>query len=160
MGGNLISIAERIERGIGLDVNPGYIRVADAILRKRMIGNIKFLRYDGVKIPIQDLPEFDLIFSIGVFERLPKSSVYAYTSQLKQVLKPGGKFLIYLLSERAKHSNFTRRLGNDAYVFWSEEEINQFGSLFNLRLIEKLSWPENSFYGHDCAAGSADVLIL
>lgn len=123
IGGNLIALAGRLSVGIGIDINRGYVRIAKRISKRLGVGNLSFQAYDGGELP--NLGQFDLVFSIGVFERLPKSLVRSYLVQLRRALAPGGVIALYFLGEGAKSTEFVTRLGEESYVYWQEEEVRK-----------------------------------
>ena len=122
LGRNLFSLSNTITSGLGIDINKGFIRQAKKLGKMIGANNISFIAYDGKNFP--NLPRFDIIFEIGVFERLPKQEVKKYLETLsKNNLKKGGIIVLYFLMDRAKNTIFTRRLGNDAYVYWTTSSI-------------------------------------
>jgi protein-L-isoaspartate O-methyltransferase len=121
IGGNLITISPQIDHGIGLDINRGFVRIAQRLARRCRARNVEFLAYDGSKFP--KLPPFDLIFSLGVFERIPKTIVDSYISRFQALLKPGGSVVLFFLHSGAVAAGVTRRLGSGAFVFWTREEV-------------------------------------
>jgi len=124
LGKNLFGIADKIKLGYGIDVNPFYIRIANRLKKYYDIKNLEFICYDGTHFP--QLPKVDIILEKGVFERLPKTSVKNYIKNLKNnYLAENDIAILYFLMDRAKYSEFTKRLGNEAYVFWNESEITQ-----------------------------------
>ena len=78
LGGNLISIHNFVERGVGVDINRFYVRKANKLAYRTRANNIKFTKYDGKAESLKG--NFDSIFSIGVFKRIPKEEVYKYVN--------------------------------------------------------------------------------
>lgn len=138
IGGNLISVNSRIRHGFGIDPNPGYIRIARSLSKRVGSSNLDFMTFDGETLPT--LPAVDFAFSIGVFERLPKALVRREVQAISKVLKPGGTFAAYFLSDRVLGSLFTKRLGDRAYVVWGESELEQLFSEYELKLLEVSDW--------------------
>lgn len=122
LGGNLIGIAFRIKRGYGVDINPGFTKLAQRLARSRRAQNIAFVSFDGRTIP--SLFPINTIMSIGVFERIPKNLVIEYLSQFRRLLPSGGRLVLYFLTTRAIDAGFGRVLGKDAYVPWEPEELS------------------------------------
>ena len=144
-GKNLFGIADKIDFGIGVDINGLYLRLANRLANKYGIKNLKFMKYDGTKFP--DLGKVDTLFEKGVFERLPKSLVSYYIRQLKQkYLKDKGVMILYFLMERAKGSKFTKRLGDSTYVFWEDGEIKKLLEKNSLKLMKILNLDFADFY--------------
>lgn len=139
-GGNLFSIKGDIQRGVGIDINPGYIKIANKLKVSNAIRNLDFLTYDGIHFNLPDNFAPNVIFSIGVFERIPKRLVIEYIKSFKGMLQPGDGIIVYFLSERARNSIFTKRLGNQAYVFWSEREITEIFTTLGISIEYCRKW--------------------
>jgi|GEM_PF-1492613 len=116
-GGLLLALRTRIGRGIGVDINRGYIRHARRLALRLGAPNLEFVAYDGRRLPPMDAP-VDLVLSMGVFERVPLELGRAYLAALRPAVRPGGHFVIYFLSERALGTPLTALLGDDAYAPW------------------------------------------
>lgn len=123
VGGNLISIANRIESGVGLDINKLFLYHARNLARAFHADNVKFLWYDGITFP--HLDKFDVIFSINVFERIPKNNALKILDQLIPLLDHNSILKIFFLSERARGTDFTKLLGDNAYVYWNLSELQE-----------------------------------
>lgn len=150
LGGNLIALGDSIQSGIGVDINGLYIRWAKRLARRFSPTELNFFKLHGTLLPAF-LPTVDVIFALGVFERLPKSIVSAYLFSLSSKLKPNGTLLVELLSERAHGTQMTRRLGDDAYVFWTPNEATSTFS--NLGLLCKKSIPWGALAGPEAPPG-------
>lgn len=119
LGGNLIVLSSHAGRGIGVDVNRRYLRLAEGLARRAGRHNTSFLRYDGVTVPLRR-GTIDVSVCYGVFERLEHALVQALVGQLYRVTKPGGMARLFFLTNRARGTNFARFLGEDAYHFWDD----------------------------------------
>jgi len=138
LGRNLFGIADKIKFGYGIDVNSLYIRIANRLKKHYNIQNIKFLSYDDTHFP--RLPKADIILEKHVFERIPKSQVRIYINELKDnYLSEDGIMILFFLMDRAKGGELTKRLGDEAYVFWNNSEINQLLEKFSLESIRIIS---------------------
>lgn len=124
IGGNLLSIADKIQLGVGIDVNSLFIHRAGRFAKRQSKKNLTFVSYDGNTLPIQS--KFDVIFSLGVFERIAKPIVKGYLLQMRDALDEHGVMAIYFLTPRAIDSSFVRLLGSDAYVYWTRDELSSF----------------------------------
>jgi len=145
LGKNLFGIADKIKFGYGIDINPLYIRIANRLRKYFRINNIKFISYDGEHFP--QLPKADIVFEKSVFERIPRSLVKKYINELKfNYLSDNGVMILFFLMDRAKGSEFTKRLGDEAYIFWSGLQINQLLEQCNLYTISIISVKEADFY--------------
>ena len=145
LGRNLFGIADSIKFGYGIDVNPLYIRIANRLKKHYNIQNIEFLNYDGIHFP--RLPKADIILEKSVFERIPKSQVRIYINELKDnYLSEDGIMILFFLMDRAKGGELTKRLGDEAYVFWNNSEINQLLEKFSLESIRIISAENADYY--------------
>ena len=138
IGINLFGIADKIKTGYGMDINAFYIRIASSLKKRYHMTNVEFLSYDGVHFP--KLPKSDVIFEKGVFERIPQNQVKKYVCELKNnYLSETGTMIMYFLTDRARGSEFTKRLGDEAYVFWDRFQINQLLKECGLKWISTIS---------------------
>ncbi|MEM3846865.1 MAG: methyltransferase domain-containing protein [Candidatus Parvarchaeota archaeon] len=137
IGGNLLGVSDSIKEGVG-DINPLFIRQANKLKKLAGKKNIYFISYDGKIFPT--LGKFNTIFSIGVFERIPKKEVIYYLTNLNEYLDKDGVMMLYFLSERVKKTQFVKRLGENSYVYWSQSDIMDFVKQLNLEIIDKFPW--------------------
>ena len=145
LGRNLFTISNRIKYGYGIDINRLYIRLANKIAKKYNFKNLNFFSYDGNNFP-EEIPFADVIFELNVFERLDKSSVEKYVLNLIAHLKPKGFVILYFLMDRAKGTEFTKRLGDSSYVFWSSDEIEKLFRTVKLNTKELIIREEANIY--------------
>jgi len=138
LGGNLTSMTNLINAGLGVDVNAGYIRIARKIADKCGAGNVAFKVYNGKSL--FPLGSFDFVFSVGVFERLPKPLVESYVTDLTGSVLSSGHLGLYFLMQRALGTTFTRWLGDSAYTFWTEPEVVRLLHSCGLQPTEKIDW--------------------
>jgi SAM-dependent methyltransferase len=139
LGGNLAAIAPRFDRGIGVDVNHGYVRLARRLARDHGVQNVEFRSYDGAAL---DLPvsTFRCVFSVGVFERLSRAQVLSYVEQLGTSLTDDGRMFLYFLSDRAANLPFTRLLGESSYTFWNQAQLRSDLSERGFRVVSVDGW--------------------
>jgi cyclopropane fatty-acyl-phospholipid synthase-like methyltransferase len=122
LGGNLIAISAKIRSGVGVDLNPHYLRIARRLSSRNGKENLRFLSTrERAPMPIGE--KFDLVYALGVFERLSREEVYRTLLDFHPNLVSGGKLCVYFLSNRARNSELTKRLGDGAYTFWSRDQI-------------------------------------
>lgn len=148
LGGNLIGLSPTIKSGIGLDINPFYLTQATRICRKLGITNLRFVPYNGTEIPHLGL--YDLIVSIGAFERIPKHVARNLLGQLSIQMSPRGKFILHMLTAESRQSSFGRLLGTQCYTWWNEPELN--------RLFDEMSVVPTDFHRDDLATGRIFIL--
>jgi hypothetical protein len=92
------------------------------------------------------IPTVDLIFELNVFERLEKSLVEKYVKNLITYIKPKGLIILFFLTVRARGTQFTKRLGDSAYVFWSNDEIEKLLKGIKLDIKEVKPWDVADIY--------------
>jgi len=103
--------------------------------------------------------KFDVIFSIGVFERLNEEKVSEYLGKMRKLLDDHGTMLIYFLSERAKETEFVKRLGKEAYVYWNIDKIVKISSGKGLKLIDCFEW-DTSYSKDKKTVSIADMCVF
>ncbi|MEO0062188.1 MAG: hypothetical protein RLZZ08_748 [Pseudomonadota bacterium] len=74
----------------GLDVSLESLAVA----RNVHGDTVEYRSYDGLQIPA-DIGRFDLIFTACVFHHIPHAQHIALLRQIKALLKPGGRFILF-----------------------------------------------------------------
>ena len=157
LGGNLIAISPLIRTGTGLDINELYLRQARRLAGKAGCANLSFIR-PHARRDERDRDTFDLIFSIGVFERIPKSTVAPLLAGLSTRLRPGGALCIYFLTVRARRTSFTRILGEDAYVYWDRSEVLTLLDRIGCVPVEFILWGKGGRVDLE-ANSTADLVI-
>lgn len=159
LGGNLIAIRDRLIDGIGLDINRSFLSHARALARIAGASNLQFVEFDGHVFPFPER-SFDCIFSIGVFERLPRSRVRQYVTSFSGLLKPGGVCALYFLSDIAMATTFSNLLGRDAYVTWRPDEVTGLVKGTAFSIIESFPWGAARRVGSSERASIAQVYVL
>lgn len=144
LGGNLLSMSEYIKEGYGIDINSRYVHLANKIKNKLNARNISFKSYDGNTFP-DFSNKFDIIFSMNVFERIPKRNVEFYIMNLERLMKDKGRMFLFFLNKSAINTTFVKRLGVDAYVFWSKQEISTLCESLGLRIEDIVLWKSKAF---------------
>lgn len=140
MGGNLISISPIIRFGVGIDINKRYVRLANRLRMARGITNLSFFTYDGEHVPIPRSFAPDVVFEIGVFERISKGKVIDYVKQLRMILEDNGVMILFFLVEHAKDLEFVTKLGERAYVYWTSHELEIIFEGMGLSILEVRDW--------------------
>ena len=143
LGGNISATHDWYARALGVDINPGFVRIARGIARRIGAENVDF----QVIQSLEDLhldTSFDLIFTIGVFERLSEEAVIQVLSRLREILSDSGVIAAYFLSDRARSVEFSRRLGKSAYTYWSYTKVASACLIARLRVAESGVWLSSS----------------
>lgn len=76
-------------KACGVDIHPTPLTKGRSLLMGYGIGDVELLLGDGLAIPYPDR-FFDKVYSISVFQHLPRSIVSRYMSETDRVLKSGG----------------------------------------------------------------------
>lgn len=133
----------------GVDISPTMIDLARKY--NQDLPNLKFIVNDGKSIPFPS-NYFDLVYSVLVFQHLPKGIAELYLSEIWRVLKPSGKlwlqvprtpmvtrphFPIVFLSPYI-HRKFAERRRKDLSFsrYYSRGEITTLLSRFNFKVIK------------------------
>ncbi len=146
LGGNSIAVAPHAGRVVGLDINPFFVGQARKIASRRQATNCEFVSYDGGRLPFDD-GRFDMVFSIGVFERIPKPLVDFYVGEFNRVLKSGGISCQSFLNQNARQNEaFLRKLGKEAYVYFGRDELATLHDRKQLKVERVIDWPINDVF--------------
>jgi len=91
---------------VGLDKNPGYIGRA----RKRYSGKVRFECTDILSTDMDLLGSFDLALALGFFHHLPDEAFRSVLKKVRNVLKPGGRFVSFDPCYHENQGLFSRHL--------------------------------------------------
>ena len=121
-GWALERIARRVgERGkaYGLDLSPKMLRVArDRLQKAELMTRVELVEGDATKMPFPD-DMFDVAFSTHTLELFDTPDIPVVLSEIKRVLKPGGKFVDLSIS-RETVDTVTR------FYEWIHERFAQY----------------------------------
>lgn len=87
------SLARYVYKCIGVDIAPSMINLAKKNVKAK---NIEFLETNGKDLQVLKNQNFDLIFSIIVFQHLPKEIFLNYLKESKNLLKKSGKIFFQI----------------------------------------------------------------
>src|SRR5712692_686499 len=138
IGLNSIAMAPFCRNVVGLDISPGLLRLARKLGKAER--NVSFIGYDGKTFPFGS-EMFDFVFSVGVFERIPKRLVERYLVEIQRVLKHNAKAFLYFLSHRAINTEFTTRLGSNSYFYYSQADSCSLISSSGMEVVRIIRWP-------------------
>ncbi|EOB14029.1 Putative methyltransferase KIAA1456 like protein, partial [Nosema bombycis CQ1] len=119
---------------IGLDYSLNLLK--EAKIKKDNV----LLRGDGLDLPFLD-NSFDLIMSIAVIHHFStKERRNKALKEIKRVLKPKGKCLMYVWDEETKYKSKFKPINNsnnvkDYFVLWNKE-IKRYYYLFDLKELK------------------------
>lgn len=117
---------------VGLDYSNGLL------LQAKNKKNSGLVRGDVMCLPFQD-DSFDLILSIAVVHHMStQERRIKAMEEIKRVLKPRGKCLLYVWDESTKHkSKFIPIKDKDYFVTWNKDkEIKRYYYLFDLEELK------------------------
>lgn len=149
------TLAENGFRVIGLEYVTSLVKKNnEEVLNKALDGSIRFVEGDALDIPFSD-DGFDGVVDIGLLQHLNQSDFEQYKNEVARVLKPGGYFLLSVLSKDTP-VYFTWHPKNDEmssyekeglqYYFFTDEEIKKlFENNFEIisHIKETVSSPQN-----------------
>lgn len=136
----MIPLSPMVTTVWGIDIHETPIAVANQKFVEHKVENNCYASVsDGTSIPFPD-GSFTLVYSISVFQHLPRVMVDNYIKQMKRVLQPGGRFLhMFRSSENLGHhpqpaTDIEVNHTGDFSVGWSEAEILQLGEKHGLNV--------------------------
>jgi ubiquinone/menaquinone biosynthesis C-methylase UbiE len=88
----MIPLAPMAQSILGIDMHPAPLQKGIEICYERGIRNVAFMRNNGTTVPADD-ESFSRVYSISVFQHLPRSIVYGYLAESVRVVTPDGLIL-------------------------------------------------------------------
>lgn len=85
-----LALADRFKKVIGVDISPGNLREAKALVAAREVTNIDFVEMQKVQ-DIKDLPAYDLLYTAIVLQHNPPPVQRYMLDGLLAKAKPGGR---------------------------------------------------------------------
>jgi SAM-dependent methyltransferase len=85
----MIPLAQHVTAVVGVDIHEGPIAKARELFLERGVSCVAQVN-DGLTLPFPDA-EFSLVYSISVFQHLPRSIVQGYLRETARVLGPTGR---------------------------------------------------------------------
>jgi ubiquinone/menaquinone biosynthesis C-methylase UbiE len=88
-------LANRFGEIYGVDVSDEMVRIANAELGE--LENVRFIQNNGADLPMFPDNTFDFVYSVKVFQHLPRRIFGKYLHEIQRVLKPGAlwKFQVF-----------------------------------------------------------------
>ncbi len=87
------ALAEKVGQCTGIDISPSMVKLAKRHVKGE---NVKFLVTNGKDLEAVKNQKFDLVFSILVFQHLPREFFLKYLQEINSVLKKEGKLLFQI----------------------------------------------------------------
>jgi SAM-dependent methyltransferase len=123
---------------IGVDVSQHAIDLA----RQRLQGvaNVQLMVSDGAKLPLTIADgSVDLIYSLNLFEHIPRSFTKSYLRDFARVLAPGGRAVFNLLSG-VRQLQRSGRYGSEWSIGYSQRAIRRLLRNAGLVLERQVIW--------------------
>jgi ubiquinone/menaquinone biosynthesis C-methylase UbiE len=121
----------------GIDVSKESIEMA----KQQQLTNSDFALYDGINIPFGD-ENFDIVFVAGVLHHVAFELHAAMINEMKRVLKPGGRLVIY---EHNPLNPLTKYLVNTC-VFDEDAKLLRAGYLSRLLVKHQFSISHKNYF--------------
>lgn len=125
----------------GIDVHPILQIKANEKFVEAGVTNAQFLLGDGLSIPTEDNC-FNLVYSISVFQHMPRETVRSYLAETHRVLVPGGRTIMHFRAADGKGSyadDISVGHKGDWSVGWTREQVQEAGEgagLTNCEVID------------------------
>ncbi|MGE3164070.1 MAG: class I SAM-dependent methyltransferase [Planctomycetota bacterium] len=94
----------------GVDISDEMVRIGRTQLAD--LPNVRLHVLDGDRLPFPDR-SFDLVYSMHVFQHMPKEAFRALVPEIARILRPGGTFLFHLTYPYTLRRQFQAWLGVD-----------------------------------------------
>lgn len=85
----MIPLSSSVSNVSGFDIHESVVSKGNELIRERGIKNASITKNDGLTIPYQD-KSFDFVYSISVFQHLPRSIVSGYLRETRRVIRDDG----------------------------------------------------------------------
>lgn len=96
------SLAPNVKECTGIDIAPSMVKLAKKHVNQK---NVKFIVVDGQNLKIFPDKKFNLVFSLLVFQHLPRAIFFNYLVDSYRVLKKGGKLFFQILLQHGSIKN-------------------------------------------------------
>jgi ubiquinone/menaquinone biosynthesis C-methylase UbiE len=120
-------------RVLGIDYIPLVVHKANEHVKyEKAYDQVRFMVGDALSIPFTDA-SFDIVTDIGMFHYLPETDRNAYIAEIMRVLKPGGYFVLGVLSkETPRYLGFYPKQSDEKffekfgiiYYYFTPRDIN------------------------------------
>lgn len=87
------ALVKEVEKCVGVDISPSMVKLAKKYVKAN---NVEFLVIKGVNLKEVQNQTFDLVFSMLVFQHLPRKIFLQYLQEAYSVLKKGGKLFFQI----------------------------------------------------------------
>jgi len=134
----MIPLSKSVRSVAGIDIHPLLPAKAREKFKEHGVTNATFQSSDGTTIPYPD-ETFDLVYSISVFQHLPRVMVAGYLAESYRVLKPEGRAVHFFRNADnvgpypTPAEDITANHTGDFSCGWTAEQVYRAGEDANLR---------------------------
>ena len=148
-GDSSLFFAPRVGQVIGLDGEPLAIELARERARERGIGNATFLLADAGNFPEIPSASVDVAGAFDFLEHITDETLRRMLSEVRRVLKPGGRFVAYTPNrehfvERLKARNLLLKQQPDHIAVRTPGQVSRFLEEAGLR-IDRVFYPASPY---------------
>jgi ubiquinone/menaquinone biosynthesis C-methylase UbiE len=134
----MIPLSRHVGHIWGIDIHYSLLEVARNKFIEHGVSNAEIDLTEGLRIPFPD-GDFSLVYSISVFQHIPRAIVRSYLQESARVLQPMGRMLHHFRNadnqgpypELAKDIAYNHR--GDFSVGWTAAEVKEAGDKTGLR---------------------------
>lgn len=122
----MVPLSKLVKMVVGVDISDRLRTKAMEKFVEYGIKNAAFVVNDGLTLPFSD-GLFSLVYSVSVFQHMPRSTVAGYIAETKRVLKRGGRFAFHF--RHADDGIYAEDIGvlhdGDFSVGWTKQEAEK-----------------------------------
>jgi ubiquinone/menaquinone biosynthesis C-methylase UbiE len=145
------ALAKKVENIVGIDISPSMIRLANANVKAK---NVEFLVGNGQNLQNLADSSFDLVFSVIVFQHLPRKTFKNYLKESYRVLGKGNLFFQISVDEKGIKEDPPKN-HPWALRYYKTSEIK--------KILEEIGFKNIKFFnieGKKLAKNSTQALVL
>lgn len=125
----MIPLSRLVNSVYGFDIHPSLVIKAKEKFEEHKVTNCSMWLGDGKHIPFAE-DRFSLVYSISVFQHMPRAIVRGYIQEADRVMLPGAKGLFHFRAANGigpySEDIYENHTG-DWSVGWTQEEISDLG---------------------------------
>lgn len=121
----MVPVSRLVKSVMGVDIHPILEQKARETFAAHNIKNCRYVMGDGKRLPFL-MNVFDVVYSISVFQHIPRAIVVMYLYEAKRVLKESGRYLFHFRNADGVgdySEDITVDHTGDFSVGWTREQI-------------------------------------